>query len=130
MKEQKVDPPKHERKYYRHVETGDRGYLIFVDGDIVMKYDRGPQAPWTEWKKEKWVEDEQILPMSEMQVAEIAYLTVGRYNYYAGNHAKARRKWESLREEERIHWMKKGPDDPQARKWYDAVMACGKEFHR
>ena len=125
-----AEPKPHERKYYRHRMTGDRGYLICVDGDFVMKYDRGPQAPWVKWKKDDWAEDVQQLPMSQMQLAEMAYLTVSRYWYYAQDHAKARRKWDTLREEERIHWMKNGPRDERARKFYLAVMEAGKDLIR
>ncbi len=110
--------------------TGDRGYIIMVDGEKWAKYDRGPQGPQLPYRESDWIEIESNTPMSLMQLAEIAYLTCNRYWYYAQNHAKARRKWDTLREEERIHWMKNGPQDETARKFYLAVMTAGKDLAR
>ena len=123
-----VEPKPSERKYYRHRMTGDRAYRVLVDGVPYMKFGSGPQDRHTLYKEGEWTEDTADYPMSRMQLAEMAYLLVCRYYYYAQNHAKARRKWETLREEERIHFMNHAPEDLKAKKFYEAVMEAGKEL--
>lgn len=118
------------REYYHHHQTGDRGYLVYADGDIKMKYDRGPQGAVVEWKKHEWVKEHQHFPMSKMQIAEMAYIVVCRWFYYNHQIPKSKRSWGTLREEERIHFMKNGPKDEDAKKFFDAVMKVGEEYAR
>lgn len=98
-----------ERKWLRHAQTGDRGFLVQRDGKTMVMYDRPAAEILVPYNPSLWKEEVEPEAMGRMQAAEIAFLADRRYLYFTGEFAKAKRDWTALRDEERQAWAKAGP---------------------
>jgi hypothetical protein len=103
------DPPPAKRVYYRHLETGDRGFLVERDGLPAIRWDRAMSADTTHqldrWKKEV---DEAPL-FSAHQIAMIAFVADKEVCRALGQVDIAQRVWIDLTEKQRRDWMLSGP---------------------
>ena len=100
------------REYYRHVQTGDLGYLLDPQTmcldrvpPVVVDYREG------EWKKEPGPE-----PLIDRQIGRIAFAADRELCRAIGQFAKARRDWNALGEEEQIYFSANGPGAPEIRR--------------
>lgn len=107
---ERSDPLPHEREYYRHATTGDLGYIVRRDGKDCIKMDRG-SAPEEirDFVAGAWVRENQVYPMNRQQLVQVAYEADRKLCFYLGLHKEAKREWRSMKEEERIKWVEKGP---------------------
>lgn len=102
------DPPLNKRVYYRHLETGDRGYLVERDGLPAIRWDR--IADDTTHQLDRWKKEEDATPLfSEHNVAMIAFAADKEVCRALGQVDIANRKWIDLSEAQRRDWMKDGP---------------------
>ncbi len=103
------DPPPAKRVYYRHLETGDRGFLVERDGLPAIRWDRAMSSDTTHqldrWKKEV---DEAPL-FSAHQIAMIAFDADKAVCRALGQVDIAKRLWVDLTEKQRRDWMTDGP---------------------
>ncbi len=124
------EPEPHDRIWYRHVNTGDRGYLVKRAGKERIRYDR-PAEDLHVPKDGKWKPDDEDKPFTLWQVAQIAFEADKKLCFFQGLHMESRREWESFTEEERYAYMHEGPDDDLLRaKLFAAIMAIMREHSK
>lgn len=103
-----ADPKLSERVYYRHLETGDRGYLVERDGKPAIRWDRiagDTTHDLTRWKKE----DDALPLFSAHHVAMIAFAADKECCRALGQVDLAQRQWLDLSEKQRRDWITDGP---------------------
>lgn len=102
------DPLPSERTYYRHVMTGDRGWLVRREGKDMVKLDR-PMQDIVRPANAEWQQEPARAPMTLAQVAQVMFEADKKLCYWLGLHLEARAEWASLLEEERLEWMEEPP---------------------
>lgn len=109
------EPEERERTWYRHLRTGDRGYMCRQAGRQMVRYDR-PQDPHAiePYNPSVWTIDREHRPMTPLQATQVAYAADQRLCEVLGLHGK-KKEWISLPEKVRIAWMKLGPKQPPIR---------------
>lgn len=103
------EPEEKDRVHYRHLQTGDLGYLVRRDGRSVIRLDRSQEEILKPFSKVNWALDNEHRPMSKHQVTRIAFAADKALCACIGLHDKARKEFEDLTEGERIRWAEKGP---------------------
>lgn len=110
------DPEPRERVYYRNTMTGDRGYLVRRGGRDVIRLDRPNEEIIHTLSPAQWRVDKEHRPLTDMQLAQVAYAADERLCFFLGEHDPSRKDWIDLSDKERIRWMRKGaPPDPRVR---------------
>ncbi len=116
------DPKPHERQWYRNAQTGDRAFLVRRDGKDAIRMDRGPVEDIRVFNDREWVEEDPDIPdFSEIQIAKVTFEADKALCYQMGDVKKARREWLSLLDDQRIKWMREGPQEPRRKKLYAAI---------
>jgi len=107
--EEANDPPPNKRKYYLHLETGDRGYLVTRDGKLAIKWDRA-MARDTTHELGKWKKMVDEVPLFSMhQIAMVAFVADKEVCRALGQVDIAQRQWIDLSDKQRRDWMLDGP---------------------
>lgn len=102
------DPKPKDRVYYRHLETGDRGYLVERDGAPAIRWDRA--ADDYTHQLDRWKKEVDVTPLfSQHQLAMIAFAADKEVCRALGQVDIANRKWIDLSEKQRRDWMADGP---------------------
>lgn len=102
------DPPVNKRTYYRHLETGDRGYLVERDGMPAIRWDRIADD-WTH-QLDRWKLETDATPLfSDHNIAMIAFAADKEICRALGQVDLAQRVWLDLSEKQRRDWMTDGP---------------------
>lgn len=118
------DPKPSDRVYYRHLETGDRGYLVEREGRPAIKWDR-PFAGDTSFELTRWKKEDDAVPLfSAHQVAMVAFAADKECCRALGIVDIAQRQWLDLSEKQRRDWMKDGPKAKLGprRELYEAIV--------
>ena len=102
------DPLPSERVYYRHVTTGELGYLVRRQGQEVVRYDR-PAVDMTDDRLSNWRRDEDHRPLNANQVAQIAHAADLKLCFFLGIHGL--KEWRDLSDQQRISFLHDGPKD-------------------
>ncbi len=120
------------RARYRHVMTGDSGYLIEVDGVQRMQYDRGPTGHQesVKYNPSDWKLEEDPKPLTAHQLGQIAFECDTALCRIAGVGPRDRKQWLSMRDLDRIAWIANGPpkSDMMRRMMFELVQSFGKVF--
>lgn len=117
------DPLPAERQYYRSTSDGNLGWLVRRDGKDRIRLDRPNQEIVKPFEQGKWIEEQEWKPFSRTQVSHFAWDCDIRLCKMLGLYQEAKREWLSLRDEERIEWMKSGPGPGNLRaEIYAAIM--------
>mgnify|MGYP001614797941 CR=1 FL=1 len=104
-----------ERVFYRHKMTGDRGYLVMVDGKQHIKYDR-PYDPTTmKFSESEWEPDKHPEPFSIGQAILVASEADRALCNILGLYGEGRRSWQSMTENDRVKFILEGPKEPAIR---------------
>lgn len=115
------EPTKAQRVYYRHNQTGDRGYLVRREGRDAIRRDRPNIDDYTfqlgDWNKEV-VEAKRF---TEVQIAIIQFEADKKLCWALGLPALGKREWIDLTEKARLDWMKEGPKTPERAGLYKLV---------
>lgn len=119
------DPRPHEREWYSHRDTGERGYLVRRDGLDVIRENK-TQYEVIHKLDHNWKEDKGHRPLNMAQLARVAFIADRELCKAIGLHDVARREWEFLSEADRSEWIRgKGPKKPQLRAdLFEAVWGC------
>jgi len=109
----------------RHRQTGDLGHIVVEAGVKSVRYDR-PHGPTIPYRPNEWMEEENRPPLNRSQLARVAFAADRQLLYFTQHYSRAKRTWDALTDEERIHWTKHGPssEDPNRVKLFDAIMKC------
>jgi hypothetical protein len=109
MKDAHWDPADHERSYYRHVMTGDLGWMVRRDGKDCIRLDRPNQEIVKPFREQEWIPEHEHRPITRLQLVQIAYEADRKLCFFLGLHADARKEWASMREQDRLRWAQHGP---------------------
>lgn len=109
MKGAHWDPADHERLFYRHVTTGDLGWLVRREGHDCIRLDRPAQEITRLYKEVEWIPEREHRPLTKLQLVQIAFEADKRLCFFLGKHDLARREWLSMKDEQRIAWSENGP---------------------
>lgn len=101
------DPTPDQRRYVRHALTGDRGYLVWRDGELKVRLDRPQEVVLA--RTSEWHDDDDVSMFTLHQVARIAYAADRQLLTSLGQHKDARQEWLDMKEATRIAWVEKGP---------------------
>jgi hypothetical protein len=124
VKEDHWDPTDHEKTYYRHITTGDLGWLVRREGKDCIRLDRPSQEITKVFREADWVPTTDYRPLTGYQLAQVAYEADKKLCFFLGKHDQARKDWLMLKDEERIAWRQKGPPRGGGRQeLFKAIMA-------
>ncbi len=101
-----------DRDWVRHYATGDRGYLVRDESDVlVVQMDRGDQVLQKRYVENDWPPDVEHHPLTDHQLGKISYDADAGICEIIGEGRK--KEWISLRPMARIKWMRDGPLEPE-----------------
>lgn len=127
------DPPAPDRQYFRHVTTGDRGYIVRRDGKDVIRLDRPMQEIIKAKNENEWKEDEYGSTVLRTQVAMVAFAADRAACTLVGLHAESRVTWAELTDKQRAAFTVGGPQkdaSPVRVAIYLSILAGLKPFTR
>lgn len=117
------DPGPHERTFYRHHATGDRGWLVRREGKDMIRMDRVHEE-LRPYRESDWKRDTEARPFTVWQTAQVAFAADRQLCVFLGKHEIARKGWLDLSDAKRREWVEKGPggDDIRTR-LYDIILS-------
>lgn len=119
------DPEPRDRVWYEHRQTGDRGWMVRRDGKDWIRLDRGPRVERLQpVNPAAWRQVNDYRPMTEHQLAQVAFEADRKLCFFLGQHERSRKEWESLSDKARIRYVKEGPGGDHRQVLYDAIMGA------
>lgn len=116
------DPPRAERKYFRHASTGDLAYLVRRGGKDFIKFDRPFDPTVMPYRETEWREEPHAEPMSPAQAVQVAFAADKHLCGYLGLPLRAKTDWPALTDKDRAAWLVNGPVGPSPRReLYQAI---------
>ena len=119
------------RRYFRHHMTGDKGFLVEVDGQEMIQYERGPSVnERVPYREGQWREEVDYKPLTKFQIGQLAYECDLGLRRIARVGPRDPKEWMALRDGERAAWTENGPPkaDTERRMMWDLVQAFGRTF--
>lgn len=120
-------PEQLERRWVRHGESGQLGSIIEEDGKLFVELDRFSASKAHNripYRPKEWMHEEPPPLLTEQMVAHIQFVADVELCRNLGLFKLASRQWESLKDEQRIQWVKEGPDPerhPARARLYQAI---------
>ena len=118
-----------ERVYYRHIQTGDRYYLVEKDGKKRVRSDTGVgELPFSE---HEFIPDRETRPLTGYVLAEAAFAADKAICRGLGLHRLADRDWRMLSDEARLAWTEDGPGpkaDPARKDAWVAIVGALRKY--
>jgi hypothetical protein len=106
------DPPQHERVYYRHIDTGQRAYVVTRAGIEKLRIDHGPNVETIiALDPTKWTVDKDVRPINANHLAEVAYVADRMLCQKLALFREAKLEWRDLTVAERQRFTTHGPGD-------------------
>lgn len=130
------NPEPHQRVWYEHTITGERGYWVRREGKDKIRLDRPSEEILRplintsatvagEWRK---IHDHK--PLNVSQIYMVAHEADQTLCHVLGLSRK-KKDWHAMKDEERIDWINKGPDNNEIRiALYRAIMEVLKPLAR
>ncbi|MDX2253275.1 MAG: hypothetical protein NW202_13400 [Nitrospira sp.] len=109
------DPPEHLRVWFRSTKDGQLGYMVKRDGRDHIRLDRPGEEIVKPFKADLWQPEHQVRKMAHAQTVQIAFEADRQLCKALGDFQRASKEWQSLKDEERIAWMRHGPKGPRVR---------------
>jgi hypothetical protein len=130
MEEGYFEPKEHERTWYRHATTGDRGYSCRRGGKECIRYDRPNIDHTVLHRPHDWIPDNTPMKIPEAQLVQVAFDADRKLCLLLGRYDLAKREWIGLTDDQKIKWMRQGPQTPQVRrKMYLGIMDVLREMN-
>lgn len=107
-------PAPRERQYFRHVESGELGYLVRRQGQQKVKLHNEGQESLRAWVPGNWTAEVVRRELSKFAIARVAFEADKVLCRELGLHGIARRIWDKLTDAQRQAFAKDGPTGPQA----------------
>jgi hypothetical protein len=120
------------RRYFRHAQTGDKGFLVQVDGEDRIQYERGAHVETVKYIPAHWNPADDERPLTMFHIGQLAYQCDVAVCKIAGIGPRLRKEWLALSDGERSTWTANGPPkgDLMRRMMFESVQAFGKVFSR
>lgn len=119
------DPKPADREWWRHSQTGDRGYRVRRNGKDMVRLDRPEELLQTLVENGQWVRDEYGSLFVPEQIARVAFAADRAMCVLVGLHAESRTVWQDLPDKVRHSFVAHGPPKsahPARRRLYDAIV--------
>ena len=100
--------------WYRHAQTGDRGYVVRRDGVQYIRLDRSAQEILRRLD-ESWIEEDATRPITPIHVARVCFEADKALCAALGIVDKSREDWVKLSDLQRQLWITQGPKKPHQR---------------
>lgn len=127
---QSSDPEPHQREWFTHVRTGDRGYKVLRDGKDCIRLDRPNEEIVKAFAESEWNADREHRPLSVAQMARLAFEADKQLCFFLRLRLKSLKEWESLSDRERMWWMERGPQDPARKELYESIFGGLRDYYR
>lgn len=108
------DPREDQRRWYRHSQTGDRGYLVRRGGKPMVRLDR-PNQEILKRLDDNFIEEDASRPLTPIHVARVCFEADKALCLGLGLMEPARADWSKLTDLQRQAWASKGPTKPSQR---------------
>ncbi len=109
---------------YRSATTGDKGFMIEVDGKKYIELDRPSNPSRRVYKEREWVKEEEHRPLLPQEIGRV-HFEMERTFLLALKDPKARKmNWEMMTNLERNEWVREMREDdkpPLVQKLHDAI---------
>lgn len=103
------EPAPHERIWYNHSQTGDRGYAVRRAGRDGIRYDR-PAIDEVSFTLGDWQRlVEPSVEFTNLQIAMVCFEADKKLCWAMGEQDLAKREWVGMTEKARLRWTKDGP---------------------
>jgi hypothetical protein len=117
----RYEPTVAERRWYRHSETGDRGYYVRRESRDAIRYDR-PATDDYSFDLAKWkIEAVDAPRFTIIQIAQVCFEADKKLCWAMGRQDLARREWLDMTEGARKKWLEDGPTDSTRKAVYEAI---------
>lgn len=119
-------------RVFRHAQTSDKGFLVQVDGEDFIQYDRGNHVERVKYNPSQWKPADDERPLTAFQIGHLAYQFDLAVCKIAGVGPRERKEWLALKDHERSAWTANGPPkgDLMRRMVFESAQAFGKVFAR
>lgn len=118
------EPLPAERRWYRHSQTGDRGYYVRRESRDAIRYDRPATDDYSfdlaNWK----IEAEELPRFTIIQIAQVCFEADKKLCWAMGRPDLAKREWLDMTEKARKKWLDDGPTDAVRKAVYDAIQGA------
>lgn len=103
---------------------GQLGEMVERDGIKVVKLDRPGEDLFRPYSPEGWITESEHRPLNPSQISRIAYEADRALRLASGHLSSQVKDWLSLKDEDRIKWIKDGPPESDSRRCdlYDAII--------
>lgn len=118
-----ADPKPLERRYVRHAQTGELGYLVVRDGVQVVRLDNDRQEITRRYVPGDWVGEEIRRHLTPMAIGRIAFEADKALCRELGMHRLAARTWEKLPDGQRQDFAVRGPGGQRRDALWRAIRA-------
>lgn len=100
-----------DRYYVRHAQSGQLGWLETHDGKQMVRLDR-PNDPnnLIAYRQKEWLAEHAPPPLSAHQLGAIQHAADVALCRAMGAYRLTRKRWEDMKDEDRIFWMERGPN--------------------
>lgn len=110
-----------ERRWVHNTTTGDRGYLVEVDGEQCVQLDRVNQRIIKPYRQSEWRLEEEHRPLTVHSLAQVSY-AADCFLQIALGRSQNPVPWMSLKENDKLRWVRNGPGGKGPRaKLYAAI---------
>ena len=121
------EPEPKDREYFRNRQTGELGYKVIREGVSKIRKDRPMEDLCTPYSDTQWKPEEERRPLTEYQLARIAFAADKEVCTFLGLHERSRREWLSMQDGERSRWVQDGPSEeddatPERVMLYESIM--------
>ena len=96
------------REWVHNTTTGDRGFLIEVDGKQCVQLDRVNQRIVKPFRASEWTREDDHRPLTAHSLAQVSY-AADCFLQIALGRAQNPVPWISLKENDKLRWVKQGP---------------------
>jgi hypothetical protein len=105
-----TDPAPENRVYYRHIDSGQRAFLVIREGQERLRIDHGPNTDVVvPLDPTRWSIDKESRPLNRAHLGEIAFVADRALCVRLARHVEARVQWRDLSDKERADFIEKGP---------------------
>jgi hypothetical protein len=115
------DPKPHQRQWFSHARTADRGYLVIRDGVDHMKYDQPNMDRTIPYVEGDWRKDELPQKMTKLELAKVCHAADQQLCLAMHLYPEKRKDWKQLTGDEQRAWMAVGPKHPKRRLLFAAI---------
>jgi len=106
---------------YRSTTTGDKGFMMEVDGKKYIELDRPSQQVRRLYKEKDWIKEDEHRPLLPQQIGRIHFEAQKYLLIAVGDPEGHKMDWLMMQNQDRNDWMQEESDVALVRALYDAM---------